>query len=115
MRKKLKELIENAPIITSGTFSSFLIVSNGEYNGFWGKTGYDNIMVFAKPWMQKTYYKLSTHADKLTIFDMKNAGTFNLDIPKEYGVPRIWFHHPVEIDYGIPTADLMGKVIEEGD
>ncbi len=109
MKKALKELIENAPTISSGRFTSFLIIPNGEYHGFWGKNGYDNIMVLVKPEGEKEYYKLSEEADVFNIFDLHiQPNTFNLDIPHEYGVPRIWFNTPIEIDFDMPNSTLLG-------
>jgi len=114
MREKLSELIEKATHIYSGKFSAFMIVSNGIYDGFWGINGYDNILILARPCKEDKWYILSTEADKFTIFDFnKLPSTFNLEIPSEYGVPLIWFNTPIEIDYSIPTSDVMGYVKRE--
>ena len=112
MTKALKELIENAPTIERGRFSKFMIVSNGEYKGFWGKNGYNNIIVFGRLCGEDMqWYKLCEVADKFTVFDLVKANcTFNLDIPKKFGVPVIWFDRPIDIDYSIPTSDIFGYV-----
>lgn len=114
MTDELTKLIKDAPYIYSGKFSMFMIVPTNEiYDGFWGVNGFDNILILAKPWKEDKWYKLTTSVDKFTIFDFKNHhATFNLDIPSEYGVPRIWFDTPIEIDYSIPTSDVMGYVKE---
>ena len=117
MKKALKELIENAPVKLKGDFYMFLIVSNGVYDGFWGKNGYNNIIILAKEQNDKTktWYKLSEYADKFDIFPLFESGTtirsFDLDIPKEYGVPRIWFDKAIRIDYTIQTSDVIGHPI----
>lgn len=111
MTDELTKLIKDAPYIHSGRFSGFMIVPNGTYDGFWGVNGYDNILILAQPWKEDKWYKLATEADKFNIFDFKgHHATFNLDIPSEYGVPRIWFDTPIEIDYSIPTSDVIGYV-----
>lgn len=114
MTKALKKLIEEAPLIDAGLFNEFLIVSNGEYNGFWGKNGFNNVMVFvtiAGEGEEDKWYRLSDAADKLNVYHMHNKPcSFNLDIPKKYGVPRIWFSKPVEVNYSMKTADIMGYV-----
>lgn len=113
MRKILKELIANAPQKSKGKFISFMVVSNGEYDGFWGKNGYDNLLILAKDWKSNRWYKLAEYADKFTIFELFNKHvTFNMDIPKEYGVPRFWFDTPIEIDYSLHTSDCMGYARE---
>ena len=113
MTNELTKLIKEAPRIQSGKFSTFMIVPNGVYDGFWGVNGYDNILILARPYKEDKWYKLATEVDKFTVFDFKNHhATFNLDIPSQYGVPRIWFDTPIEIDYSIPTSDVMGYVKE---
>lgn len=113
MRKMLKELITYAPKISKGKFASFMVISNGEYNGFWGKNGYDNLLILAEEWNSGQWYKLTEYADKFTIFELFNKRvTFNMDIPKGYGVPRFWFDTPIEIDYSLHTSDCMGYARE---
>ena len=117
MTDELTELIKDASYIHSGRFSGFMIVpTNEKYDGFFGVNGFDNILILAKPWKEDKWYILATEADKFNIFDFKDHhATFNLDIPSEYGVPRIWFDTPIEIDYSILTSDVIGYVkgIEE--
>ena len=45
MTDELKKIIENAPVKVRGKFRGLFFLSNGEYNGFWGKNGYDNIYI----------------------------------------------------------------------
>lgn len=115
MTEELKKLIEEAPHIHSGKFASFMIVPNGQYDGFWGVNGYDNILILAMPWNEDEWYILATEADLFLIYEPRTTPTalsFNLDIPTEYGVPRIWFNSPVEIHYEIPTASITGQFTE---
>lgn len=113
MTDELKKLIEEAPHIHSGKFAIFMIVPNGQYDGFWGVNGYDNILILARPCNEDQWYILSTEADVFNIYHVVREDlpglSFSLDIPTEYGVPRIWFNYPVEINYEIPTATIMGQ------
>lgn len=114
MTDELKKLIEEAPHIHSGKFGSFMVVPNGQYDGFWGINGYDNILILARPWREDKWYKLATEADVFIVKDLEDrCPTFNLDIPSQYGVPRIWFERPIEIDYRVPTSTVMGYVKEK--
>ena len=90
-----------------------MVVPNGQYDGFWGVNGYDNILILARPWGEDDWYILSTEADVFSVYDTSKYTSFNLDIPTEYGVPRIWFNAPVEINYEIPTANVMGEITEK--
>lgn len=115
MTKELKELIATAPTIQNGVFQCFLIVSNGIYDGFWGENGYNNIIILAQRPKSDYWYKLCENADKFTIFNITEKQTFNLDIPSDYGVPRIWFHKPIKINYTVPTSDIFGYMESEVD
>lgn len=115
MTEELTKLIENASHIHKGEFAAFMFVPNGQYDGFWGVNGYDNIMILARPWNEDEWYILSTEADVFNIYDYtKTSIGFNLDIPSQYGVPRIWFDNkPISIEYGIPTANVIGYVVSK--
>lgn len=116
MTEELKKLIEEASYIHSGKFAAFMVVPNGQYDGFWGVNGYDNILILARPWKEDKWYILSTEADVFNVYELRKHPTalsFNLDIPSQYGVPRIWFNNtPIEIDYSIPTANIIGYAKE---
>lgn len=114
MTDKLTRLIEEAPYIHEGIFSSFMVVSNGIYDGFWGANGYDNILILAQPHKEDKWYILATEVDIFNIYDNigKSSG-FNLDIPTEYGVPRIWFDRPIRIDFSIRTSTIIGYMEDE--
>lgn len=113
MKKKLKELIENAPSIQNGIFDCFLIVPNGIYNGFFGKNGYNNIILLVKKPKDTVWYKICDKADVFTIYDIIKNTTFNLDIPSDYNVPIIRFNNPVRINYGIEISDIYGYMESE--
>ena len=109
MKKELKELVSNAPIVKAGLFTEFLFISNGKYNGFWGKNGYNNIIVLARENVKDgEWKKLCDSIDVFTIFGKTESETMNFDIPSAYGVLRMWCSKPVKIDYQCPTSSLFG-------
>ena len=110
MTDKLKELIEKAPIKRKGTFKDFLIVSNGLYDGFWGVTGFNSIILLGFDLETDQYVKITDHAD---VFDIYNVGeniSFSFDIPTEYEIPRIWFSKPIRIDNELNVSSVTGEV-----
>ena len=113
MTDELKKLIEDAPSIHSGKFDSFMVVPNGQYDGFWGVNGYDNILILARPWEEDKWYKLATKADVFSVYG--NCSSFHLAIPSQYGVPRIWFNNPIEIRHELPTARVLGHAKAESE
>lgn len=108
MTDKLKNILENAPVKVRGKFRCLFFLSNGEYNGFWGKNGYDNILIFGYDDEQEEWCKVAAYADKFDIF--KIEGTFNLHIPNDLGVPVIWFDKPVHIDNTLMLSNVFGRI-----
>ena len=111
MTEELKKLIDTAETMTSGEFSSIMVVPNGKYAGFWGENGYDNMLVLGC--MDKVWYKVADcQVDVFEIFEIERVSSFNMDIPYEYGVPRFWFcGHKIKINYdGISSC--VGELVE---
>lgn len=108
MTDKLKNILENAPVKVRGKFRCLFFLSNGEYNGFWGKNGYDNILIFGYDDEQEEWCKVAAYADKFDIF--KIEGTFNLHIPNDLGIPVIWFDKPVYIDNILMLSNVFGRI-----
>ena len=106
---KTKELIEKSQYKPEGWFTSLMFVSNGVYNGFWGKNGYDNILILG--FSDGKWYIVSKYGDVFNIYN--SLMNFNLDIPTEYGVPRIWFDKPIYIDNSIDISSVVGKFEKE--
>ena len=112
MKEELKDLIDNAPIVEEGLFKHFLIVpSDTVYDGFWGKNGYDNIIVlgeFADDSAEqgyKGYGRIDQYSgsDAFHITSILNA---NIDIPSEFGCVRLWFNEPISVSY--PASSICG-------
>ncbi len=108
MTDKLKEIIENAPIKTKGRFRCLFFLSNGEYDGFWGKNGYDNIFVFGFDDDMEEWCKVAAYADKFDIFE--SGRSFNLHIPHDLGIPVIWFDEYVYIDNTLGLSNVVGRL-----
>ena len=123
MTEALKALIENAPVKTKGIFRSFLLVSNGKYDGFWGANGFNNILIFGKVYEEgnkipsdDAWYKISEYGDAFSIMTGLSGVPlhgFHMDIPEEYEVPRIWFDTPISIDNEIPVSTIIGYTVSK--
>ena len=121
MTEALKALIENAPVKTVGVFRSFLLVSNGKYDGLWGANGFNNILIFGKIYeegnkipLDDTWYKISAYGDVFSIMTGLNGVPlhgFHMDIPEEYEVPRIWFDAPISIDNAMQISTVIGYTV----
>lgn len=90
MKRKLKELIDNAEYRKGGTYEWFLLVpTNKKYKGFWGETGYNNIIVIGYVKSTGKFYRLDQNdSDLLEINDITRGVRF--DVPEEYGCIRVW-------------------------
>ncbi|MBO4542343.1 MAG: hypothetical protein J5725_04090 [Bacteroidales bacterium] len=96
MKKALKELLEKAEPRVAGRYDAFLIIDDHkQYNGFWGKNGFNSMTILGYDKTTQQHYLISTKmSDVLTTFDKMS---WNIDIPSNYGCIRIWFDHPVYI------------------
>ena len=99
MTDAFKKLVENAPVRKSGLFSRFMFASNGIYDGFWGKNGYDNIVVLGQAVDDKVWYKIACEVDVFNISFKESFTSISIDIPSEFGVPCLFFHKPIQINY----------------
>ena len=106
MKKALKELLAQVTVKRVGDFSEFMVVPNGVYDGFWGKNGYDNIILLGRSCEDRRWYKISEYADVFLAYHLKS---FNIDIPHEYGIPRFWFGEPIHIDYSFQISSISGE------
>ena len=107
MTDALKELIKTAPIKKSGYFNRFMFVSNGEYDGFWGKNGYDNIIVLGKAADDEKWYRIACEVDVFNVNFHEKPVSVSIDIPKEYGIPNLFFHTPIQINYDGFTSSVL--------
>ncbi len=106
MTDKLKEIIKNAPVKKKGKFDALMFISNGEYDGFWGSNGYDNMLVLGQEGNRSggTWYKVATTAD---VFQAVKLEGVSIDIPSDLGVPVMFFHEPIEIDNTLELSSII--------
>ena len=104
MKKALKKLIENAEEKRCGEFRAFLTISNGIYDGFWGKNGYDNILLLGQSAEDGKWYKIAEKIDAIHFFC---PPSLNWEINSKYGVPSFWSHKPISIEYDGLTSSLI--------
>ena len=90
MNKYLKDFIKDCPTQTSGTFSDLMFVSNGRYDGFFGKNEYDNIMILGKLPCCCEWCIVSNYGDVFRLYN-ESGYAMSLDINYKLKVPRIWF------------------------
>lgn len=109
MTKALKELLENAPIVNEGTFRKLMFISNGMYNGIWGKNGYDNMWVLGCD-MDGKWCKLGGCIDVFTIYHTN--GCLTIDIDHRYKVPAIWFNDAIHINYPLDISSMTGELVK---
>ena len=112
MTEDLKKLIECSPHKSTGYFRELMFVSNGIYDGMWGVNGYDYILILGYDIESNDWCIITDCADKFDIFNLENVH-FNLDIPSDYGVPRIWFRKPIYINDMLQLSNVVGEIKEE--
>lgn len=104
MKKALKELIENAEVKRCGDFFAFLTIPNGIYNGFWGKNGFDKILLLGQSAEDGKWYKIAEEIDAIHFF---YPPALNWEISSKYGVPSFWSNTPISIKYSGMTSSLI--------
>lgn len=112
INEKLKDLIDNAEVVTKGTFKTLMFLSAGKYDGFWGENGYDNILILGYDMLKNTWVIISDYGDVFMIYKLSDRINFNIDIPSEYGIPRIWFSRPVRIDNTLGVSSVVGEIYD---
>lgn len=114
MTEKLKEIVENATVKRKGTFNRFLVISNGEYNGFWGKNGFDALKLFGYDVKENEWFLISDSADVFCMFS-ENISYFSVDIPSDLGVPTFFTGTPIEVDNTLNLSSVNGEVLKNTD
>lgn len=104
MKKALKELIKNAGVKSVGEFHAFLTIPNGIYDSFWGKNGYDNILLLGRDANDGKWYII---ADKIDVIHFFYPPSLNWEINSEYGVPSFWSDKRISIEYNGFTSSLI--------
>ena len=87
MKKAVKELIAKAVPMKHDSFCEFYVIdSEKEYNGFYGKNGYNNIILIGRARGCEDYELITDFSDAIHVFN----GGFNIDIRSTDGIVRLW-------------------------
>ena len=109
MNKKLKELIKKALPYKDEILNGLLIVNSGKlYNGFWGKNGYNNIIVIGHELRKnntRQYYFLTENSD---VVDIENIESCHIDIDHDLGCVGVWFCKPIKAWSILSACSLEG-------
>lgn len=87
MKAKLKELIDKAEPFAEGDYDMFLLIPSGRmYDGFWGKNGYDSIIILGKLREVETWTRIDSGASDVFTMQLREYnGHVNFDIPHDLG------------------------------
>lgn len=114
MKRALRELVENAK--TRSDFELYdyrwflLIPTRKAYNGFWGKNGYNNMIILGYDETEKAYYRLdSGDTDDFSISEMRYL---QFDVPREYGCIRVHFHGTLKCG-GMPLSSVSAEGMKQ--
>ena len=104
MTKKLKGILEKAKFKDKGEFSEFLIIPTNEiYDGFWGKNGFNKIIILARDHKENEWVELSKCSDVVCL--MKNCGA-NFDVPSDLECIRMFLDKPAFVYGGLSTITI---------
>lgn len=99
MKAKLKELIDKAEPFAEGDYDMFLLIPSGRmYDGFWGKNGYDSIIILGKLREVENWTRIDNEASDVFTMQLREYnGHVNFDIPHDLGCFRICLSNKLHI------------------
>lgn len=106
MKKALKELIENAEPYNGQAVCDFLIIPSGKkYQGFWGKNGYNKIIILGRSYAENKVFRIDTayEHDVIDFYRLKDATHGQIDIPQEYNCIRLHFGKYVKVNNAVSS------------
>ena len=110
MNKACKELIEKARTYTNQELKTLYIInSNKRYSGFWGKNGYNSLIVLGET-KDGIFYNLTkdyNDTDVVNIQQLFANENCNIDISGKYNCVRVWFNKPVIRQYVMSSLCLV--------
>ena len=113
MNKELKNLIEKAEDYELGKpLSSFYIVSTNKlYNGFWGKNGYNGIIIIGVGYKEDKLYFVNRdyECDVIHLMQFRhftNVGGMSIDIPNDKNCIHMWFDKPICFKYLLSSMQI---------
>ena len=92
----------------------YIINSKKDYDGFWGKNGYRNIIVIGQTFHNELYRLGQVQQDVLTI---ENPYDYRLkfEIGKEDDCLHMWVNQPYKIVYNVHSESTLILNIEKGE
>lgn len=107
MNKAQKELIEKAIKYNGEPITSLYIISKDRlYDGFWGKNGYNEIVVIAYSRATDQYFKWDSYPRD--VINILKEMQFSIDIPNKLNCVRLFFHKPITLK----TDQLSSFIID---
>lgn len=115
MTEQLNELIKTAPIKKKGDFQRLMFIPDGKYDGFWGKNGYENMIVFGQDASDEKWYRITSRNCRVDVFQTffnspAMSHITSVDIPSEFKVPNLFFNKPIHINFEIEISAVIGHV-----
>ena len=106
MKKAVKELIAEAVPLESTEFSELWIIDSEKiYRGFWGKNGYNNIIILGRGYKKDQIELISNSSDAIHFMNDARL-SLNIDIKSTNGIVHIWFHRAVRLQ-GEPMSSVI--------
>lgn len=103
MKKAVKEFIEKAVPLKSKAFQElFIIDSEKVYDGFWGKNGYNKIILIGRPPKGEEYELITDFSDAIVF--SQSCSRCTIDIPSSTGIVRLWWDKPIKIESLLSTV-----------
>lgn len=104
MKKALKELLENAKPYNGETLTSILIIPSGKaYTGFWGRNGYNRLIVIGQN--EENDYLVSTEYQQDVINCFTKTG-FSVDVSSKYNCVCIFGLNYFTIDNSLSNLKI---------
>ena len=115
MTKACKELIEKAKHYNGEELTSIYIINSGRlYSGFWGKNGFNKIIVIGCRSTEdgKEYYNVSNdyEVDVVRIQELAEHDQCNIDISNKLGCIHIWFNKTMKLNTLL--SDLVMEIVK---
>ena len=96
MNKAQKELIKQARQYDGEPIDGLYIISKDRlYDGFWGKNGYNEIVIIAYSRVTDQYYRWNSYPRD--VINCNKEIQFSIDIPNKLNCVRIFFHKPITL------------------
>ena len=98
MTKELKKIIDESVRYNGEPLNCFYIVStNKQYNGVWGKNGYNGMIIIGYSNETDKYYNFGLDYER-DVFHCFKQLSFSIDIPQELNCIRLFFNTSIVVE-----------------